>query len=142
MLVDCQNSINVYWKDLNTALNGTENHPINVWTNSSISIANAYQNTSLGYTNYFYHQNQQGIMTGQNISWAAENTTIKQSDTFTIPGDNALAGTHFSVTAIPNNSGGNSLLVFNQVNGSDIVEWTRDLNAGQWFSNALPLPWS
>lgn len=141
-LVDYSNAVNIYWKDLNTTLNGTDKHPINVWTNTSVSIPDAYQNTSLGFTNYLYHQSKQGIMTGHNVSWAAENTTIVEADTFTVPGDKALPGTHFSVTAIPTNSGGNSLLVFNQVNGSDVVEWTRDLNAGQWFSNALPLPWS
>ena len=77
---------------------------------------------------------------GYNISWAAENTTIQQP--FTVQGELGLAGTHMSVTALPNTSGGNDILVFYQTNGTDISEYTRDLVAGQWSSVSIPIPQS
>lgn len=123
MLVELDQTINIFWKDLNTTLNGTATHPINVWSNTSISMPSVYQNTSLEYTNFFYHQDEDGSMVGQNITWAAKHTSIASATTFTVQGDAALLGTRFSVTAVPNNSGGSSLMILNQVNGSDIIEW-------------------
>lgn len=132
MLVDETDAVNILWKDRNSTK--TE------WSNTSVSIPDAFQNTSLGYTNFFYVQMADLQIQGYNISWAAENTTVVTQDSFVIQGDDALPGTHFSVTAIPDSSGGNSLLVFNQETGSDIVEWTRDLEAGQWSQLSLPVP--
>jgi len=60
-------------------------------------------------------------------------------DTFTVQGEPGLPGTHLSVSAIPNNSGGNNVVVFYQTNGSDISEYTRDLYAGQWSAIDIPL---
>jgi hypothetical protein len=95
------------------------------------------ENTSLGYTNYFYAQQANGHIGGYNISWDAENTEL--GDTFTIP-QQPLAGTHFSVTAVQNDSGGDTLMVFNQDNGTDITGNVRDLNSGQWTYSTLPIP--
>ncbi|KAK3064593.1 hypothetical protein LTR53_018440, partial [Teratosphaeriaceae sp. CCFEE 6253] len=128
MFVDLKNTVNFYWKDTNTTLSGSSKHPINQWMNTSIAINNVNPSTSLGYTNAFYAQMaDDNTMNGYNVSWAAENTTIITADTFTVEGEPGLPGTHLSVTALPNTSGGNDLLVFFQVNGSDISEFTRDL---------------
>lgn len=76
---------------------------------------------------------------GYNISWAAENTTILTSNGFVLE-DPGVPGTHMSVTASPDRSGGNNLYVFYQTNGSDITEFTRDFLGGQWTQLALPIP--
>ena len=96
----------------------------------------------MGYTNYLYAQNPDLSISGYNVSWAAENTTIPADQTFTINGAKGLPGTHLSVTALPNFSGGDSLLTFYQTNGTDITEFVRDLYAGQWTSISVPIPQS
>ena len=110
-------------------------------TLASVAINNVHPSSSLGYTNYFYAQMQSNLMfNGYNISWAAENTTIVQCDTFTVQGEPGLPGTHLSVSAIPVLSGGSDLVVFYQTNGTDISEYTRDLVAGQWSSVNIDIP--
>lgn len=143
MFVDLANSVEFWWKDTNTSVTGNGTHPINKWTNTSIAINNVNPATSLGYTNYFYAQMADtDMIMGYNISWGAENTTFVTGDSFTVEGEPGLSGTHLSVSAIPNFSGGNDLVVFYQTNGSDISEYTRDLVAGQWTSSSIPIPQS
>jgi len=139
MLVNLDNTVQMLWKDLNTSVVSTPSHPTNVWVNSSVSIPNVMPNTSLGYTNYFYAQMNDGSIGGYNISFAADNSAILASQNFEIP-QKPLPGTHFSVTAIPTVSGGDSLIVFDQTNGSDITVNTRDLSSGQWSYASLPIP--
>lgn len=71
-------------------------------------------------------------LNGYNITWDAENTSFVEDDMFIVDGDPPLPGSHFSVTALPNQSGGDSLNVFYQVKGDDVTEYTRDLEGGQW----------
>ncbi|KAL9137008.1 MAG: hypothetical protein Q9175_001792 [Cornicularia normoerica] len=139
--INLQNEVNILWKELNTTLVGNSTHPINQWTNSKISIPVA-QNSSMGYTNYLYVQNPDLSISGFNVSFAAENTSIPKDahSTFVINGAKGLSGTHLSVTALPDSSGGNSLLAFYQTNGTDITEFVRDLDAGQWTSSSVPIP--
>jgi len=139
MMVNLDNTVQMLWKDLNTTAPSSQNHPLNQWVNSSVTIPNVMPNTSLGYTNYLYSQLNDGSIGGFNVSFAAENSTILGAQTFEIP-EVPLPGTHFSVTAIPNDSGGNSVLIFDQMNGSDITENTRDLTSGQWSYATLPIP--
>ncbi|KAI9808912.1 MAG: hypothetical protein M1827_007137 [Pycnora praestabilis] len=139
-MVNFQNSVEIWWKDLNTTLQSTTTHPINTWTNSSVTIPNVSQNTSVGYTNFLYAQREDLSISGFNVSWNAENTSIPPSQTLTVNGEKGLAGTHLSVTALPNDSGGNSLLVFYQTNGTDLKEFVRDLDQGQWTESSIPIP--
>jgi hypothetical protein len=140
MMVNLDDAVQVAWKDLNSSVQSTSQHPVNTWVNTTFTIPNVEPNSSLGYTNYFYAQNNDGHIGGWNISWDAENTALT-SASFTIP-EAGLPGTHFSVTAIPNQSGGDSLMVFNQQNGTDITENVRDLSNGQWSYASLPVPQS
>lgn len=143
MFVNLANTVEFWWKDTNTNLTSTDAHPINAWTNASqIAINDVNPASSLGYTNYFYAQMADNMISGYNISWAAENTTILTGtgDQFVVEGDQGLPGTHMSVSAIPNFSGGNQLVVFYQTNGSDISEYARDFYAGQWTSVEIDIP--
>lgn len=76
---------------------------------------------------------------GFNITWDAEDTRISGAPIL-VDGAPGLAGSHLSVTAVPNSSGGNDLHVFYQTNGTDISEYTRDLVAGQWAEIELDIP--
>jgi len=154
--INLQNEVNILWKDLNTTTASNSTHPINTWTKSKSSTTHlfknrlqdqsgpvtipVFQNSSMGYTNYLYAQNPDLSISGFNVSWAAENTSIPTDSTFVINGNKGLPGTHLSVTALPNSSGGNSLLAFYQTNGSDVTEFVRDLNVGQWTSYSVPIP--
>lgn len=138
MMVNLDNAVQMAWKDLNSTVATTDAHPVNTWVNTTFTIPDVDPNTSLGYTNYFYVQKGDGRIGGWNISWDAENTKLT-GDAFTIPKP-ALDGSHFSVTTLPNNSGGDSLVVFNQQNGTDITQNFRDFSNGQWSYSDLPVP--
>lgn len=139
MMVNLNNVVQVIWKDRNASAQATSSHPVNQWANTSVIIPGAMPNTSLGYTNFLYAQLADSTIAGYNISFAAENTRVVTTQNFKMP-RKPLPGTHFSVTAIPNTSGGNTLLVFDQKNGSDITENRRDLIGGQWAYGDLPVP--
>ena len=96
----------------------------------------------MGYTNYLYVQNPDLTISGFNVSFDAENTTVPSTadSKFVINGAKGLPGTHLSVTALPDSSGGNSLLPFYPTNGSANTEFVRDLDAGQWTSSSVPIP--
>ena len=77
------------------------------------------------------------------MSWHAEKTEIIEEDNLTVEvsianGGRPVAGSHFSVSAINDQSGGESLIVFYQTLGNDITEFTRDLFGGMW--SYIPLP--
>lgn len=118
-------------------------NPTNTATTAGNVSIPVFQNTSLGYTNNLYYQNPDLTFSGVNVSWDAERTTAPLNDpaqSFVINGQKGLPGSHLTLTSLPNNSGGNSLLVFYQTNGSDITEFVRDFDAGQWTSSQVPIP--
>jgi len=141
MMVNNENTAEVWWRDTNTNLTNTTAHPINVWVNTTnVAVNNVYPTTSLGYTNNLYAQNAADLyFYGYNITWAAENSTIDapfRVDSSDVP----LAGSHLSVSDLPNPSGGHNLVVFFQQNGTDISEYTRDSVAGAWSSIPVSIP--
>jgi hypothetical protein len=140
MMVNEENTAEIYWRDTNTNLTATDAHPINEWVKSDVSIPHTNPSTSLGYTNYFYLQLEDNTINAYNISWAAEKTAISAGSQFVVGDQPGLSGTHLSVTALPNQGGGNDNLVFYQVEGDDVTEYTRDLVAGQWTSLDVPIP--
>ena len=98
-------------------------------------------------------QNADYTVSGHNISWAAENTTIFNKDgggkdSFTISestgkASKGLPGTHLSVTALPTKSGGANEFVFFQTDSSNITEFSRDLSPGTgWFSSSVSVPYT
>jgi hypothetical protein len=107
---------------------------------ANVEIPKTNLATSLGYTNYFYLQLDDDTINGYNISWAAENTTIVSNSQFVVDDAPGISGTHLSVTALPNQGGGNSILVFYQTEGSDITEYIRDWLGGQWSTVDIPIP--
>ena len=94
----------------------------------------------MGYTEFLYAQDSDLNLVGYNVSWNAENTAFVVDDAFSIQDDVALAGTHMTVTSVSADSGGHNLLVFNQIEGDSITEFTRDLEQGQWTMYKLPIP--
>jgi hypothetical protein len=111
---------------------------------ASISIPNLHPSTSLGYTNYLYVQSSDHTIHGYNISFHSENTSFVPDDDFTIltagNGSLGLAGTHLSVTTLPNPSGGNDLFAFYQTEGDDVSVFSRDMLAGPWAATKVAIP--
>ena len=113
---------------------------------ASVSIAGVHPSSSLGYTNYLVLQYGDETIRGYNISWAAENTTIAPAkdggpgfDEWIVPNVVGLPGTHMSVTALADESGGSHLTVFFQTNGTDITQFVRDDTGGAFTSNEMPV---
>lgn len=178
MLVNTKSQVEILWKELNTTLKSTTTHPINTWTTgkfvwpciifhgsfpkltpslfpsaSQAKFPTVHYNTSLGYTVWFFMQKDDLTVSGHNISWAAENTTIFNKDgggpdSFVISANTGkpyqgLPGTHLTVTALPNKSGGASEYVFYQTSSSNITEFSRDLSPGTgWASSIVDVPFT
>jgi len=145
MLVDAQNTATIWWKDTNATAKATPGHPINEWTNASrYAVPDVYPSSSLGFTEYFYTQMADGTIKGHDIVWDSENTRGVDANLFTVGGARGpvpgLKGTHMSVTAVKDRSGGTSLYVFYQTRGDDLSVFTRDLAGGQWTQGELPIP--
>lgn len=143
IMVNSENTAEIWWKDTNSS--NADTHPINTWQNATAySIPDVYPSTSLGYTEYLYAQIADGSIKGYNIDWEAENTTSIEENRFTVGNARGpvkgIPGTHMSVTAVGDQSGGTSLYVFYQMRGDDLSVFTRDIKGGQWTLGELPIP--
>lgn len=124
MFVNQDNVVETWWKDTNSSLLSTNEHPMSAWTNATdIAIPNVYPSTSLGYTSYLYAMLDDSTIHGYNITFEAENSTFADEIVVTDSSGPVrfLNGTHMSVTAT-----GNGLLVFAQKEGSDVSMYVRD----------------
>jgi hypothetical protein len=139
MYVNLKNEVNLMWKDLNTTIAPNATHPINSWTNSTVSIPGVLPITNLAYNDYLVMQMQDGSMIGHNITFNAERTELIASDKFQLE-NKALDGTHIWLWDLPTESGDKQLTVFNQLNGSDITLTLRDMVTGQSLTQALSIP--
>jgi hypothetical protein len=145
MMVNKDNTAEIWWKDSNSSLTSTEEHPINEWVNATgYAVPNVNPMTSLGYTDYWYTQMADGTIVGHSIDWNSENTTSIEENLFTVGNVRGpvrgLPGTRTSVTAVGDRSGGRSLYVFFQTRGDDLSVFTRDIQGGQWTQGELPIP--
>ncbi|KAF2008911.1 hypothetical protein BU24DRAFT_359236, partial [Aaosphaeria arxii CBS 175.79] len=148
MMVNKANDTEIWWKDTANATS-TQAHPIMSWQNSTKGlIPDVYPTSSLGYTTYFYAQMADKSISGFNVTYQAENTTIVSGDTFTITNpagpEYALGGTHLTATAYTEMDGDkpvwDSLYVFYQTDGDDISAFTRGIAGGEWQKGQLNIP--
>lgn len=108
---------------------------------ANIVLPGAYPASSLAYTSFLYMQTIESLhIQAYNISWAGNTTEIVYDDTFSISGDPGLPGTHFSVTTMPTQSGGDVVCVFVQVDGSDVTQYVRELNGSTWSRVNITIP--
>ncbi|KAF2650858.1 hypothetical protein K491DRAFT_720389 [Lophiostoma macrostomum CBS 122681] len=145
MMVDESSTAEIWWKDTDTNLTSTSAHPINTWENATkYAINDVYASTSLGFTQYLYAQMKDGTIMGHQIDFEAENTTSVEENVFSVGGAQGpvlgIKGTHMSVTAVDDQSGGTSLYVFYQTRGDDLSVFIRDIKGGQWTQGELPIP--
>jgi hypothetical protein len=146
MMESLHQTVEFWWKDTNSSVISTDAHPVQSWQNcSGAAIPNVHPSTSLGYTTFFYAQEADTHhIRGYNISYNAENTTIIHGDDLAVGGTSGpvpgLPGTHMTVSAVPNQSGGAELYVFYQTVGNDVTLFKRDMKGGGWTQGPLPIP--
>lgn len=150
MMVSRGSSVEIYWRDTAPAnMSSTEKHAEYGWRNATKGlIPDVYPTTSLGYTTYFYAQMADRSISGFNISFAAENTTIVPQDTFKLADPagpvKGIGGTHLVATAyaemVDDRILWDSLFVFYQTEGNDITVLTRPIKGGGWSHGRLPIP--
>lgn len=149
-MVDNTDTLNIYWKDIDTNKTSTPSHPINVYTKApNINIPNIHPSSSLGYTDFMIYQTADSIVHGVNITWAAENTVIapaKQATSSSVESSNSnsldqwalqaqdtgLGGTHMAITGSQPISGGRQELLFYQAEGDDLRVGKRDAAGGDF----------
>ena len=143
MVVDLQNAINFYWRDTDTSLTNTTSHPINQWTNASITIPNVEDSATLGYTKYLYAQDRNDkLIKAYQVSFAAENTALDtgSGSGFVVQGNPGVASTGLGITARPNPAGGDDVLALYQTDGSGISYYERDSDGVSWNSANIRIP--
>lgn len=147
MMVNSQDEVEILWRDTGTGSNVS--HPLNAWVNATQGgIGNVYPTTSLGYTTYFYAQMADRTIQAYNMSWAAENTTMLDGETFSLTHDGepvkAQGGSRLTVSAYSDYNEGettwDSLFVFYQADGDDVTILTRPFAGGDWSREMLEIP--
>ena len=155
-MVDTNNTVQIYWKDINTNVSSTDSHPINQYTLASeISVPNVHPSTSLGYTDFMIYQGLDGAIHGVNVTWGAENTTIAPAqassqgaaestsnnlDEWALqPQDVGIGGTHMAITGSLPKSGGRQELLFYQMEGNNLRLGKRDSDGGDFSFVTVPL---
>jgi len=147
MMVSKDNYAEFYWKDTTSSYTPTREHPIGQWRNATgVTIPQVYPSTSLGWLTYFYVQMADRSIRGYNITFAAENTTIVDEDTFFVSGPSGpikgIGGTHLLTFTLRNSSEDRyeGLFVLYQTEGDDITVFTRSLAGGEFSNSKLPIP--
>jgi hypothetical protein len=136
--VNLNNEVNVMWMDRSTTVAANVTHPINTWTNTSVSIPGVLPITNLSFNTYLVAQMPDGSLIGNNITFDAENTLLDPNQHVTFV-SKALAGTHLWLWDLPTASGDPQLTLFHQLNGSDITLTMRDMLTGQSVTKGLPI---
>jgi hypothetical protein len=141
MFVNLDNEVNVMWKDIDTDIASTATHPINSWTNTTVSIPGVLPITSVSWNKNLVVQMADGPLVFNNITLDAEKTQLNPSLQFRLDNTpNPLPGTHIWLWNLPIDSNDEQLTIFCQLNGSDITYILRDMETGQLKINALSIP--
>ncbi|KAI9876342.1 MAG: hypothetical protein M1830_006739 [Pleopsidium flavum] len=138
-LLDSHNQLELWWKDFNTAAVNSTNHPLGVWTQGPTAATSVRTNSPLSYDNFVYFQDPSNNIIGIQPDPSAESSSFKAS--FQVGGGaTGVPNTRIaSTTFYPTADTPSELHVFFQTNGSDITEYLRGQNGGQWSSNTVPV---
>lgn len=155
-MVNTNNTLNIWWKDIDTNKTSTSSHPINQYSLAEkININGVHPSTSLGYTDFMIYQTVDHSIHGANITWAAEDTDFAPAreatssavesasndiDAWALqPQDVAIGGTHMAITGSTPVSGGRQELLFYQQTGNDLRLGKRDAGGGDFSFIEVPL---
>ncbi|KAK5948904.1 hypothetical protein OHC33_009990 [Knufia fluminis] len=155
-MINSNNTLNIWWKDIDTNKTSTPSHPIDAYTLAPlIAINDVHPSTSIGYTDFMIYQSRDATINGVNILWAAEDTDFAPANDTTSsavesssndydswalqPQDRALGGTHMAITGSTPVSGGRQELLFYQMGGDDLRLGKRDSAGGDFSFIEVPL---
>ncbi|KAI9714594.1 MAG: hypothetical protein M1812_006399 [Candelaria pacifica] len=135
-LQNTDDDLELWWKDFNVTGAQTPGHPSGMWNKGPAASTAIRPHSPISYSNYVYFQDQKNVVIGIAPVPKAESSTWGSS--FKV--DTATPETQIaSTTFFPNNEHGSELHVFFQTNGSDITEYIRPRDGGQFSSNAVPV---
>ncbi|KAL8740138.1 MAG: hypothetical protein Q9190_007127 [Brigantiaea leucoxantha] len=131
--------IGLWWKEFNTDGSNSSAHPLGIWvqdeTNKSTPVS---PSSSLGMSNHIFFQSPTEAINGLQVNPNAEKTEF--GDVFPVGSSPGIPGTSLAVTTFfPTDVATSQLHVFFQTNGSDVMEFIRGRDGGQWSSNVLPV---
>ncbi|KAK5171479.1 uncharacterized protein LTR77_004624 [Saxophila tyrrhenica] len=139
--IDQKNDVATYWMDTAMKKASTDAHRINVWTKSSINIPNLDSSAGLSYHgNLFGRVADSGKIQGWNMTYEAENSTIGSTTLSEVAGPPGSPDTRVAAMTYPPAGRYDTIFVFYQANGNEIVMSTGDVASGAWNSTTLPVP--
>lgn len=112
---------------------------------ANVIIPNVDPTTSLAYSEFFYVQtaNSDHIHAYQ-ITWESGTTSTAtvHNDRFSLEGTYRVPNSRFAATTAIDSQGSEMLLFFDQVGGSDITEYSRELDSStdDWSSAQIGIP--
>jgi hypothetical protein len=138
MVMNLDDTMNILYRDARQDQSDTA-----YYKNTTVVIGSLMPNTSMGFTDYLFAQHEEGWLTGFSIHFDGADTQMNTSvgDGQITTNQLAIAGSHFAVTKVPNNSTKDGILsVFLQLpDGKDV---TQSLYQGddKWNYQTLNLP--
>ncbi|MCJ1285807.1 hypothetical protein MMC26_005148 [Xylographa opegraphella] len=136
-LQNSAHSLEVWWKDFNTEQTNTSTHPLGIWNRGPAVAAEVRTNSSMAFSNNLYFQDSSNNVLGVAPSGTAED--LSWGPTFEVAAGTAMSGTSIACqTFFPSNTGPSGIHVYFQTNGTDIVEYIRNQEGGQWAFDYIP----
>ncbi|KAG9752665.1 hypothetical protein KCU73_g6051, partial [Aureobasidium melanogenum] len=141
MMVNQNDTLQIWAKNTNTSNSVNSTYPINEWvdvTPADSGFDKMHPSTSVSYMDILYAQTSANIVQGWNITWDYVNTSIDNS--FQLEDHPGIPGTHFAATSLPDDDGGAEFVIFYQMIGNDISALSRDQSETEWFEKTVPIP--
>ena len=136
-LQNSAHSLEVWWKDFNTAQTNTSNHPLGIWNRGPAAVDGVRTNSSMAFSNNLYFQDSNNQILGIAPSGSAED--LSWGPAFVVAAESAMLGTSITCqTFFPSTTGPSGIHVYFQTNGTDIVEYIRGQQGGQWAFDYIP----
>ena len=153
-LQNSRSHLEVWWKDFNTDQSNSSSHPLGNWNRGKnqggrlmkatnrlsgpIAATEVRTNSSLAFSNFAYFQDSKGEILGIEPNGTAE--MLNWGPSFIVGNQNGILGTSIACqTFFPSTTGPTGIHVYFQTNGTDVVEYVRGQEGGQWASDFLPV---
>ncbi|MCJ1405830.1 hypothetical protein MMC11_009060 [Xylographa trunciseda] len=136
-LQNSANALEVWWKDFNTEQTNTSTHPVGIWNRGPAAVVQVRTNSSMAFSNNLYFQESSNQILGIAPNGSAEN--LSWGPAFVVTAQSAMLGTSIACqTFFPSTTGPSGIHVYFQTNGTDIIEYIRGQEGGQWAFDDIP----
>ncbi|MCJ1394598.1 hypothetical protein MMC18_007478 [Xylographa bjoerkii] len=136
-LQNAASSLEVWWKDFNTEQTNTSTHPLGIWNRGPAAVDEVRTNSSMAFSNNLYFQDSNNQILGIALNGTAEDLSCGPA--FVVTAESVMLGTSITCqTFFPSTTGPSGIHVYFQTNGTDIVEYIRGQEGGQWAFDYIP----